>query len=42
MTETLDRADRLLQTSIGIEVPVWFKFVFLSELLEASMVSLVG
>lgn len=26
------------QTSIGIEVPVWFKFVFLSELLEASMV----
>jgi hypothetical protein len=28
----------LLQTSVGREVPVWFKFVFLSELLEASMV----
>lgn len=28
-----------LQTSIGSEVPVWFKFIFLSELLEASMVS---
>lgn len=26
------------QTSVGREVPVWFKFVFLSELLEASMV----
>lgn len=25
-------------TSVGREVPVWFKFVFLSELLEASMV----
>lgn len=26
------------QTSVGREVPIWFKFVFLSELLEASMV----
>lgn len=29
----------LLQSSVGREVPIWFKFVFLSELLEASMVS---
>ena len=26
------------QSSVGREVPIWFKFVFLSELLEASMV----
>lgn len=28
------------QSSVGREVPIWFKFVFLSELLEASMVRL--
>ncbi|GAA5824155.1 hypothetical protein JCM11251_001543 [Rhodosporidiobolus azoricus] len=29
------------ETSIGSEVPVWFKFVFLSELLEASMADIM-
>ncbi|GAA5901340.1 hypothetical protein JCM5296_006764 [Sporobolomyces johnsonii] len=29
------------QTSVGREVPVWFKFVFLSELLEASMADIL-
>ncbi|SGY44307.1 BQ5605_C001g00140 [Microbotryum silenes-dioicae] len=28
-------------TSVGREVPVWFKFVFLSELLEASMADIL-
>jgi hypothetical protein len=33
------RADELRkQSSVGHEVHIWFKFVFLSELLEASMV----
>ncbi|GAA5897511.1 hypothetical protein JCM6882_003504 [Rhodosporidiobolus microsporus] len=29
------------ETSVGREVPVWFKFVFLSELLEASMADIM-
>ncbi|GAA5851143.1 hypothetical protein JCM8547_004143 [Rhodosporidiobolus lusitaniae] len=29
------------ETSVGREVPVWFKFVFLSELLEASMADIL-
>ncbi|GAA5977789.1 hypothetical protein JCM11641_006073 [Rhodosporidiobolus odoratus] len=29
------------ETSVGREVPIWFKFVFLSELLEASMADIL-
>lgn len=30
--------ERFKQTNVGREVPIWYKFSFLSELLEASMV----
>ncbi|KAH8929676.1 hypothetical protein BT69DRAFT_1364442 [Atractiella rhizophila] len=32
---------RVMQSEVGIHVPIWFKFVFLSEILSASMADLM-
>ena len=31
----------MLQTTIGLEAPLWYKFKFFSELLDASMVDIL-